>query len=113
MATQSDRIFDFVCRFQGRDDDELARLLKISQRQTVNIVCRQLANEGRIRRAKGPRGKIANYPVVTGSRIAAVDIAKTGVIEPDIEGEIIPKQPPSIDCTTLAKWFSVFRELEI
>ncbi len=96
MATQSDQVFNLVCRFPGLDDDEIARLLKISPRQTVNIICRQLADKGRIRRAKGPKGKIANYPVVTGSRKVEVGITKTGVIEPDIEGEILPtpSRPP-------------------
>ena len=56
MVTQTDQILDFILRFPGRDDDEIARLLKISQRQTVNIVCRKLAERGRIRRAKGPSG---------------------------------------------------------
>jgi hypothetical protein len=73
-ATRADQILDFISRFPGRDDDEIARLLKISQRQTVNIICRRLADNGRIRRAKGA----------------------TGMIETDVEGEVAPRpnRPP-------------------
>jgi len=35
MASQADRILDFVFRFPGRDDDEIARILKVPQRQGV------------------------------------------------------------------------------
>jgi hypothetical protein len=96
MGFQTDQILDFVLRFPGRDDDEIARLLKISQRQTVNIVCRKLAERGRIRRAKGPTGKLANYPVTFRSRNAEAGVAKSAVIEPDTEAAVAPKtsRPP-------------------
>lgn len=42
------------------DDDELARRLDVSPRQTINQVCRKLAQAGRLRRYIGPDGKIVN-----------------------------------------------------
>jgi hypothetical protein len=96
MATQSDQILDFILRFPGRDDDEIARLLKISRRQTVNIICRKLLEMGHVRRAKDPTGKIANYPVTISSRGTEATVAKVGGIEPDIEGQVAlrPTRPP-------------------
>jgi DNA-binding MarR family transcriptional regulator len=54
MTKMQDRILDFLNRFPGRDDDELARVLKISPRQSVNMACRKLQKKGAIRRVKGP-----------------------------------------------------------
>jgi hypothetical protein len=42
------------------DDDELARRLGVSPRQTINQVCRRLERAGRLRRYVGPGGKIVN-----------------------------------------------------
>ncbi|MFD4635964.1 hypothetical protein ACFWN2_01545 [Lentzea sp. NPDC058436] len=42
------------------DDDELARRLGVSPRQTINQVCRRLERAGRLRRYIGPDGKIVN-----------------------------------------------------
>ncbi|MGJ6960635.1 hypothetical protein ACSDR0_01915 [Streptosporangium sp. G11] len=42
------------------DDDELARRLDVTPRQTINQVCRSLAQAGRLRRYTGPEGKIVN-----------------------------------------------------
>lgn len=42
------------------DDDELARRAGIAPRQTVNLICRQLAAEGLVVRSNGPDGKITN-----------------------------------------------------
>lgn len=42
------------------DDDELARRLGVSRRQTVNQVCRRLDQAGQLRRYVGPGGKIVN-----------------------------------------------------
>jgi hypothetical protein len=61
--TNAERILDFISRFPGRDDDEITAALGLSQRQTVNQVARQLEQRGQVRRAPGPTGKIANYPV--------------------------------------------------
>lgn len=60
--SNSDRVLDFIQRFPGRDDDEIASDLAISPRQQVNQICRRLEREGRIRRAPGGAGKIVNYP---------------------------------------------------
>lgn len=87
MATQADQILDFILRFPGRDDDEIARLLKIFPRQTVNMICRKFATTGEIRRAKNATGKIANYPAPIGSRDT-----KACIVEADVEGEVAPKQ---------------------
>jgi hypothetical protein len=92
MARQQDRILDFVLRFPGRDDDEIARVLSISPRQTVNIICRRLVERGRMQRRVGSSGKIANFPgsappsAVTESRTKS-----TPLIEGDAEGEISPQ----------------------
>lgn len=42
------------------DDDELARRLGVSPRQTINQVCRRLERAGRLRRYAGSAGKIVN-----------------------------------------------------
>jgi hypothetical protein len=58
--TNIEKVLDFIARFPGRDDDEIAAALKISPRQQVNQICRRLASEGKIGRARGSRGKIVN-----------------------------------------------------
>ncbi|MER8461027.1 MarR family transcriptional regulator [Mesorhizobium sp. M0028] len=57
------RIADFIVRFPGRDDDEISKALKITPRQTVNQVCRALANAGVVERRPNAAGKLANYPL--------------------------------------------------
>jgi hypothetical protein len=42
------------------DDDELARRLAVSPRQSINQVCRRLERAGRLHRRLGPDGKIVN-----------------------------------------------------
>lgn len=42
------------------DDDQLAKRLGVSPRQTINQVCRRLETEGRLRRYVGADGKIVN-----------------------------------------------------
>lgn len=42
------------------DDDELARRLGVTQRQTVNQICRRLASDGRLQRHIGDTGKLVN-----------------------------------------------------
>lgn len=42
------------------DDDELARRLGASQRQTINQTCRRLESAGAVERYVGPEGKIVN-----------------------------------------------------
>jgi hypothetical protein len=58
MPTHRDRISDFISKFPGRDDDEIASTLGISPRQTVNMICRKLAEEGVITRQRSPSGKL-------------------------------------------------------
>ena len=67
MTSHRERILDFLGRFPGRDDDELAAALKIAPRQTVNMVCRKLCQEGFLRRQRGPRGKLVNFLVYQAS----------------------------------------------
>jgi len=43
------------------DDDQLSQRSGVTPRQTVNIVCRQLAVEGLLRRTQGVEGKIVNH----------------------------------------------------
>lgn len=63
MLTHSDRILDFVRRFPGRDDDEIATALGIQPRQTVNLNCRKLERMGCLERRAGAGGKVSNFPV--------------------------------------------------
>lgn len=57
------RIADFIVRFPGRNDDEISKALKITPRQTVNQICRALANAGVVERRPNAIGKLANYPL--------------------------------------------------
>lgn len=61
MTTHADRILDFVRRFPGRDDDQIANALAIFPRQTVNLNCRRLEERGLLERRRGPDGKIVNH----------------------------------------------------
>lgn len=61
MANNRERVLDFVSKFPGRDDDEIANALKISPRQTVNMICRRLGEEKIVRRERGLHGKIVNF----------------------------------------------------
>ncbi|MBZ9942426.1 MarR family transcriptional regulator [Mesorhizobium sp. BR1-1-13] len=56
------RIANFIMRFPGRDDDQISTALKITPRQTVNQICRELANAGVVERRPNASGKLANYP---------------------------------------------------
>ncbi len=67
MARLTEQLLDYIKRFPGRDDDEIAAALKISPRQTVNTYCRKLCEQGLLRRERGPRGKIVNIPVTSTS----------------------------------------------
>ena len=70
-ATHRDRIVDFILKSPGRDDDEIASTLGISPRQSVNMICRKLSEEGLIRRQRGASGKLVNLPVASGSGSSA------------------------------------------
>ena len=54
------RIMDLLMQRPGLDDDEIARVLRIEPRQTVNQICRRLAQRGALRRERRPGGKIVN-----------------------------------------------------
>jgi hypothetical protein len=55
------RVLDELRRSRvALDDDELARRLEVSPRQTINQVCRRLERAGRLRRYVGSAGKIVN-----------------------------------------------------
>ncbi|NYH51427.1 hypothetical protein HNR06_001016 [Nocardiopsis arvandica] len=59
--TIAQRVLAFLSKSgRGWDDDELARQLNVSPRQSINQACRKLANEGRLHRYPGPGGKIVN-----------------------------------------------------
>ena len=61
MTTNRDRILSAIRNSsQPLDDDQLSRRSGVAPRQTVNMICRQLAIEGTLRRAEGPDGKIVN-----------------------------------------------------
>ena len=59
-ATHAEQIIALLSRWPGLDDDEIAGRLRISPRQTVNQVCRRLADSGVLSRAEGSGGKIIN-----------------------------------------------------
>ena len=61
--TNAERIVEALRRKPGLDDDELSRLADVTPRQQVNRICRRLEREGKLRRERGPRGKIVNDPV--------------------------------------------------
>jgi hypothetical protein len=71
LASQRDRVLDFVARFPGLDDDEIASALKITPRQAVNQICRKLCQEHLLYRELGKSGKLANS-IVVGGRKAAI-----------------------------------------
>lgn len=74
-----ERVLDFIEKFPGRDDDEIATVLEISPRQSVNLVCRVLCRDGLIRRERGPRGKLVNFAtnIVRAGAVGASNLADT------------------------------------
>lgn len=94
MTTQRQQVLEFITAFPVRDDDEIAAALKFSQRQTVNIICRALAAEGRVDRTVGPRGKLVNV-----LRGAGLDASQEPV---QAEIEIVPKpKRPTLNVAVL------------
>jgi len=61
-ATHAQRIMELLAQRPGLDDDEIARVLGIEPRQTVNQICRRLAAGGALQRERGAGGKIVNVP---------------------------------------------------
>jgi len=62
-----EQVLRFLTAYPGRDDDEIAAALKIKPRQTVNMVCRKLRDEGRLRRVPNKQGKLINFIRPVGS----------------------------------------------
>ena len=61
VPTIASRVLDELRRCGAAvDDDELARRLGVSPRQTINQVCRKLERAGRLHRYVGSDGKIVN-----------------------------------------------------
>lgn len=88
MATQRQQVIDFISKFPDRDDDEIAASLKLSQRQTVNLICRKLAAEGLLDRTIGHQGKLVNR---LRDDLSVSSDATTGT---QIEIAPRPKRPP-------------------
>ncbi|GAA3230356.1 winged helix-turn-helix domain-containing protein [Actinocorallia longicatena] len=82
MPTVRERILEEL-RTSSRplDDDELARRLGISPRQSVNQACRRLEAAGLVRRFTGPDLKIVNELVRGGSGAAPVDPEEIVAVE--------------------------------
>ena len=59
-STHAECIISLLVQTPGLNDDEIAQALAIKPRQTVNQVCRRLANHGVLWRERGPGGKIIN-----------------------------------------------------
>jgi hypothetical protein len=59
VATIAERILEAI-RFRALDDDQLAKRLGVSQRQSINQTARALEAQGVLRRYVGPDGKIVN-----------------------------------------------------
>jgi hypothetical protein len=91
MTMRREQIIQFIHRVPGRDDDEIARALGISPRQTVNLICRELAERGLIERAPGPRGKIVNRPAT--SQVSSNDVSQAQVeISPELRRPLLHVQ---------------------
>ncbi len=60
MTTNTDRVIETLRRSPGLDDDELARQAGVTSIQEVNRICRYLEILGRVRRSRGPDGKVVN-----------------------------------------------------
>ncbi|WP_245993464.1 MarR family transcriptional regulator [Nocardioides immobilis] len=84
MATIAERILEAI-RFRPMDDDQLARRLGVSQRQSINQTARRLEAKGLLRRHVGPDGKIVNAlpdatapgPTVASTRSSTIAAAGT------------------------------------
>lgn len=86
--TQRQEVIDFISKFPDRDDDEIAKVLKFSQRQTVNIICRKLLAEGLLDRVVGHQGKLVNRLRTDTSVLSDVTTGTQVEVAPR------PKRPP-------------------
>jgi len=63
QETIKERVLGLVRRSsRPLDDDEIARALGVSPRQSINQACNKLVHERLLRRVNGPDGKIVNEP---------------------------------------------------
>jgi hypothetical protein len=76
MATIAERILEAI-QFKALDDDQLAKRLGVSQRQSINQTARRLETQGLLRRYTGPDGKIVN--ALPDARPAGPTVASTHV----------------------------------
>jgi hypothetical protein len=106
MTTRREQVMEFIGRSPGRDDDEITEALRFPQRQAVNIICRELADNGLIERVIGPRGKIVNNPI---SQRPSSDEAP----QAQIELEVRPGRPPLEVRTLQAAAFSLIGDWRI
>jgi hypothetical protein len=59
-GAQAERIRALLAQRPGLNDDEIAAVLHIEPRQTVNTICRRLAEKGELIRERATSGKIVN-----------------------------------------------------
>lgn len=85
-----ERILEHLRRSPGLDDDEIARVLGISPRQTVNKICRALVESGGLRRHRREDGRIGNFP-------------EPNVAKPEAQGH--PRQAPQPNVNVPTDWF--------
>src|SRR4029077_17651364 len=79
VATIAERILDAI-RFRALDDDQIAKRLGVSQRQSINQTARKLEAQGLLHRSTGPDGKSVNAlpeasapgPLVSSTRATTV-----------------------------------------
>ncbi len=81
---QSARILDYIKRFPGLDDEELANHLGLASFHTVNIICRALAQQGHIRRRPVSSGRLGNF---------AVDAAEPSAFVPAVDVDVVGAAP--------------------
>lgn len=65
-ATIEARVLAYVMAHPDLDDDELSLRLDIRPRQSINLAARRLEAAGKLRRVRGPNGKIVNRARGTG-----------------------------------------------
>jgi len=76
VTTNRDKVLHLIrTSAEALDDDQISRQTGITPRQSVNIVCRALVQDGLIRRVPGPGGKIVNQWLGDGT----ADTALAGV----------------------------------
>jgi hypothetical protein len=102
VVTIAERLLEAI-RFKALDDDQLAKRLGVTQRQSINQTARRLEAQGLLRRYAGPDGKIVNAlpdarppgPAVTSTRAVpkrAVDersvAGSSAITEDEVKGAV-------------------------